>query len=109
MPVSSRTSARAANPMVPSFRSEGIGGIAARRISVTSAGQTIVLPAKFTSFFAKNTGAVDVRISFNTDTAAQFFTLVAGAQLPVININDKTTVKLITASGTSTIEAILWG
>ena len=108
--ATSRTSVRAANPTVNSVRTEGIGGIAARRVVVTAAGTSVTLPARFTSFLAKNAGITDARIAFNADTiATQYFTIAAGAQLPVITINDKTTVKLITAAGSTTVEVILWG
>jgi hypothetical protein len=104
-----RASARALSPNLLQIRAQGIGIIAARRATVTTAGLSITLPSSVTSFIIRNDGITALRLSFNSDSATNYFTLLAGASSPLITVNDKVTIKLIVASGSTVAEAILWG
>lgn len=104
-----KPSLRAQNPTLDKISLQGNGQVAARKITATTTKQTITVPAKFSTFILKNAGANVIRINFNSDTNAQYFTMAAGSVLPPITTNDKVTINFITASGTSELEAILWG
>jgi hypothetical protein len=99
----------AVNPTLEQVGIQGNGQLSARKITATTTKQSITIPTKFSTFILKNAGANVIRINFNADTNAQYFTLAAGATLPPITVNDKVTINFITATGTSELEAILWG
>jgi hypothetical protein len=99
----------ALNPTLDRVGLQGNGLIAARRATATTTKQSIAIPSKYTTFILKNSGSNIIRFNFNLDANDQYFTLAAGATLSPITVNDKTTINFITATGTSVLEAILWG
>jgi hypothetical protein len=109
MALDSKPSVRALDPNLLQTKQQGKGVIAARRANITTAGLSITLPASVTSFVIRNDGATALRLSFNADLVSNYFTIIAGASSPLITVNDRVTIKLIVASGSTVAEAILWG
>ena len=91
------------DPTKPATR----GKIKAKRWNVTTTAKTFTPATKFDRIVFQNPGATDIQLNFNDDT--DYWTLKAGAQSPTIKLNDQVIVNFKTASGTSTLEAIVWG
>jgi hypothetical protein len=72
--------------------------------------KSFVFPAKAAKVEIQNTGATVVRISFDTDTKNNFYTLFPGQKTPTLDVQgDKTNLKYISLSELGRIELLMWG
>jgi hypothetical protein len=103
MSTETKSTARYRNPT----KQAGRGKIKAKRWNVNTTAKDFTPAVKYDKAFFQNSGSVDILIYFNDDT--DYYTLKAGTVSPTIQLNDTVVIYFKTASGSSTLEAIVWG
>ena len=67
------------------------GVIKTERISVKLHKESSKVPAKVDNALIQNVGVSDIRLSFDSAGRQEYFTLKAGKELPVLNVQGATT------------------
>ena len=86
-----------------------VGGLRTKRLLVRKYSKNFTVPVNVSNLTIKNIGTTDACISFNTDTADDYFRLESKEIIKIIGLTSTNRLLKYIGDATTTLEIIMWG